>query len=156
MTNPPIQQEQNPEPWVPEGMPEFKMGVTVRWRISPECEFRCEDCGTDMHMEGRTGIGKITALNDYEKLLCLEECSCSNITGCGGFIPITTHIYFIEVRPCLEHDDDGHGFWATASELILVEDDEDLCWMEDDPIVCARGTHGCDVHEPVLPLTPNL
>ena len=109
----PIEQEQNPELWVPDGMPEFKVGDKVRWRISPECPYKCGECGEDFHhtadLSGKAGtIGRI---HDSLQGTIHRRGPCYGLSiGHEG------HIYGIDMP-------DGPppiGFWAAASELIPV------------------------------------
>lgn len=116
MTNPAIQPESNPEPYRPSGMPEFKVGDPVRWRISAECGYRCEDCGVDGHVP-------------------IPGCEvCKNATQ-GHIYQIGTDKYRYHTGPCkgtvrnMEHHKyfiwihdtpECKGFWAAASELELL------------------------------------
>ncbi len=113
----PIEQEQNPELWVPDGMPEFKVGDKVRWRISPECEFKCLGCGISFHAHCQPeGKGTIATL----KGSLLIECASSkgSLYKCGTTSKMDAHTYQIEMDELTESD---HIFWATASELIPLE-----------------------------------
>lgn len=109
MERAPIQQEQNPDSYVPEGMPEWKVGMHVRWRISPECPYKCEGCGIDLHHHSEEGheatIGAVSFSRPY----------CSKCGHWGN--PSLGHGYFVEVLA------NGDGFWAAASELAPLSDE---------------------------------
>ncbi len=98
-------------PYVPEGMPEWKAGMHVGWRISPECPCKCEKCGLDFHHRGSQGEGVLGAAAWSIARYCapLEG-------GCGKLNPANNHDYFIDV-------DRGDGFWASGSELIPLSDE---------------------------------
>ena len=72
----PIQQEQNPEPWIPEGMPEWKVGMHVRVRVSGECSAQCPNgCPWREHANWNDDMGYISAIGRLEGTGC---------TICGG------------------------------------------------------------------------
>ena len=123
MTYPPIQQEQNPEDYRPEGMPKLEVGMRVRWRISPECGLKCTGCKEDSHIRfGLSGEGELVYIVGV------------NIEGvefvhdrpgqCGSVTPLMSHTYGVFVNPDAEPG--NRGFWAAASELqVLGPDVED-------------------------------
>ncbi len=126
MTYPPIQQEQNPEPYRPEGMPKLEVGMRVRWRISPECPYKCDKCGTDFHGPMQCAEcadatdGVITAIKTSFGDMTHRRWLGSDCDG--GTVFNRTHPYFIEL-----HDvwDTCRGFWAAASELQVLGPDEE-------------------------------
>ncbi len=120
--NPPIQQEQNPEPYRPEGMPKLEVGMRVRWRISPECGFKCPDCAMDWHGYPSGGTGSVgNVIDDGWEM----KCSMLEDGGCGrSYKNRHSHNFFIRAdEPILQMEDDG--FWAAASELIPLGPDEE-------------------------------
>ena len=108
--------------WVPAGMPELKVGMKVRWRISSECPYKCEKCGADMHVHKTcddcqnedTGIITDILIN-YQRYHNSDICR-------GACIDTTEHDYFIGLHTGRD-DNRYRGFWAAASELILIEDE---------------------------------
>lgn len=91
----PIQQQQNPEPWVPDGMPGWKVGMRVRVRISGEC---------DVLLSGNYVNGKAGTIirADYDH---------------------PTHIYVVQMDESFT--DRNAVCWkmlAAASELTLLSD----------------------------------
>ncbi len=115
----PIQQQQNPEPWVPEGMPEWKVGMRVRWRISSECGFKCLGCGISPHsLHPDTGEGIIDSIvPDGHHLFCEVH----GISNCGTVMIARGHTY--EISALSDKDLTVVGFWAAASELVLLSDE---------------------------------
>ncbi len=107
LDQPPIQPERHPQIYRFSGMPEFKVGMEVRWRISPECPYKCEVCGRDFHHHSdERDQGLITGV-DFSRPFC-SKC------GHRGN-PAHGHGYFIEILA------NGDGFWAAAAELTLIE-----------------------------------
>lgn len=105
-------------PYVPDGMPELKVGMKVRWRISSECDYKCGKCKNDGHFphqcsqcSNRTQ-GEITGLHDPCKGRIMECCK-------GPAESWESHHYFIRVHD-LDADLPCEGFWAAAAELIPI------------------------------------
>ena len=112
MTHPKIQPQQNPELWKPAGMPEWKVGMRVRWRISSECDWSCGQCGRDWHeWHPSEGEGVLRRILDTR-----ISYFCHN---CGSDFAYKGHVF------CVDRDGYPHteGFWAAASELILLSDE---------------------------------
>ena len=109
----PIQQQQNAEPWIPEGLLEkLVVGARVRVRFSAECQIKgvpgsahdrqgnAPGHGDEMAVQGK--IGRI-----------------QHTTG-----PIEDHPYEVHVEGRFEFQ--GERFccvWVAASELELVSDE---------------------------------
>lgn len=113
----PIHQEQNPEIWKPEGMPEWKIGDLVRWRISSECDWKCIHCRFNRHdAYPGEGEGVIKYLRDPDNLLKCSECF-----DVSPFGP--QHTYGVSVLEESPGHPEYRGFWAAASELTLLSDE---------------------------------
>ena len=111
----PIQQEQNPELWKPAGMPEWKVGMRVRVRVSGECSVSCVSCwGAIFHKIGE-GIGIIEADGRTDKWTTVRCRACGNLEPTAHFIQRTGHRYAVRIP-------DGRGVFA-ASELTLLSDE---------------------------------
>lgn len=116
---PPIEQEVNPEDYRPDGMPKWKVGMRVRWRISGECGYRCERCGMEAHagqcpscLKATTGV--ISSIdNKDEERLCGDDCT-------GFTVGHKSHDIFIRIHDA-KRGSYCIGFWAAASELIPLE-----------------------------------
>ncbi len=115
LDHPPIEQEQGAVAYEFSGQPKLEVGMRVRWRISGECGFKCPKCDLNWHLNaGSTGTGTIIRVSNSRGLFCG-----ANGKGCGlrtsGY---QGHHYGIQ------KNDDDPGFWAAASELMVVETEE--------------------------------
>ena len=122
--NPPVAEERREEmldrppgtkdtdPWIPSGMPEFKVGMRVRWRISPECGWKCSGCGTGLHAHvPSTGEGLLARIKDDLNIMCDK----TDIHSCRTLSHNENHNYAVRFG-----DGDAEGFWAAASELVPI------------------------------------
>lgn len=118
MTHPEIQQEQHPEPYVPEGMPEFKVGMRVQWRISPECGWKCRECDENWHCDyPPEGEGIINHIWNSSNGIECSTCYAVKFTKEEG------HVYGIAVQESPPDHPEYHGFWAAAAELIPLSNE---------------------------------
>ncbi len=118
----PILPERDPVEYVPEGMREIEVGMKVRWRISGECEYRCGDCGDDLHLCGPRGEGVITSIFElpFDGFEPPTRCK-TPATGCGGFsVGHEGHRFFVAT----DRDDRYLGFCAARWELVIEEETE--------------------------------
>lgn len=113
-SNPPIQQEQSPESYVPENQPEIKVGDEVAWRISGECEWKCEGCGVSFHAHCQPkGKGVIAKVSTGRPIQCAS--SKGTLYKCGKNSSMGNHEYQIKMDESSEY---CGIFWAAASQLI--------------------------------------
>ena len=121
-SNPPIQQEQNPESYVPDGMPELKVGMRVRWRISSECDWKCDGCEVSFHAHCQPeGRGVIALLRVAGRIQCAS--SQGSLYKCKKESSMGSHEYQIEMDEIAEP---SNIFWAAAAELIPLEPSTNL------------------------------
>lgn len=114
MTYPPIQPQQNPELYRPEGMPEFKVGMRVRVRVSAECPCDCAFCGHERIHKELSGSGYLI------NRPWLTSCEfCGHVETSTIFAERTGHLYSVK----LDNDPTEVRPFA-ASELIPLAPDE--------------------------------
>ena len=109
----PIQQQQNPELWKPEGMPEWKVGMRVRVRFSAECDVQC-DANSPSNKAGiPTGHTADSEANRKTGIII-------NIHSAR----IPKHPF--DIKMDVEYEFNNQKFqvvFATASELTLLSDE---------------------------------
>ena len=108
--------------WVPEGLAErLVVGARVRWRKNPECTFRCEGCGADLHGHySPNGEGVIDEIAVEPKIVRHDMTNCDARSGMQG------HEYrvYVETMPNVDQSisiPEKHGFWAAAIELTPLD-----------------------------------
>lgn len=116
MPNPPIQpyvrRPGEPE-YRPEGLREPQVGDKVRYRISPECPYRCTGCGKDLHHFGPMGEGVIEQIGVAGTMR-----HTSRSGGCGKVNANQRHHYGVVIEPEAAV---FRGFWACLAELEVIE-----------------------------------
>ena len=107
-------------PWVPEGLAaKLVVGARVRWRKNPECSFRCEGCGADLHDHyPETGEGIIAGLPNSPNV----KHGLESKGECAHISPHQGHDFGI--RADIRNYEYGRGFWAAAIELVPITEEE--------------------------------
>lgn len=121
MTRPPIEQMQGAVPLWNSGRPEPKVGDRVRYRISPECPYRCPGCSVDAHFPeefGRSGVAEVDKITSGGDLKCKSTMARK---GCGADVACLSHNYGLYIR---NEPVSFTGFWACLAELEVIEEPE--------------------------------
>ena len=107
-------------PYIPEGMPELKVGMRVHVKVSGECSLECTACDSKSNHYGEMGEGTVRG-NVWDRPPFSITCG-----GCGSerdsreFGQSTGHIYGVRL------DKTGDISSFTASELIPLEPSTNL------------------------------
>lgn len=113
MTYSPIQPQQNPTEWVPDGMPEFKVGMRVQVNLRGECERACSLCGHLSRHLSTEGNGTVLQ-NSFAFTQCQD---------CNQRLPM--NISQQEGHGLVIALDNGPITMFAASELVLLAPDKE-------------------------------